>query len=155
MAAKPPAQTKRLHQSPCRTKKPAQPSYAGSHRGVRSDLVSDLSAIVIKLLIQATLVGPGQMTIVRTTHIVFLLIYGTKIATISTGLSAGELPVPTFGIDAMFLIIHPMIDLVYPRMILQMSGLMPGPLSKRSGRNKQRNGSSNKNFHNCRFLSYI
>jgi hypothetical protein len=106
-------------------------------RRVRPDLVSDLSTIVIKLLIQRPLVGLRQMTIIGATHIVFLLVNGLDIAAIRTGLRTGDLSVTTLGIDAPFLVVLAPIDLVDTGMILQMRRLMTRTLlSKRSRGNE-------------------
>ena len=78
------------------------------------------------------------MTIVGTTHIVFLLVNGLDIAAILTGLRTGDLPIPAFGIDAPFLVVLAAIDLIYAGMILQMRRLMTGTLlSKRCCSDKQ------------------
>jgi len=98
---------------------------------------------MIELLIQRTLIGPGEMTIVGTPHIVFLLVDAAKIAAILTGLPARELSVTTLGVDPPFLVIDTAIDLVYPGMILQMGRLMTGPLSKRSSNKKHGNSRQN------------
>lgn len=94
---------------------------------------------MIELLIQRTLVGPGEMTVVGTPHIVFLLVDAPEIAAIIAGLPPGKFSFATLGVDAPFLVIHPAIDLVYPGMIFQMGRLMTGALSKRRSNKKHGN----------------
>lgn len=109
---------------------------------------------MIKLLIQATLIGLRKMAIIGAAHIVFLLVDGLDIATILAGLGTGDLSVTTLGVDAPFLVVLAAIDLVYAGMILQVRRLMTGTLlGKRCCSKKQCNSSSNKRFHDCRILS--
>ena len=122
-------------------------------RGVLSKLMSDLPAIVIELLIQTTLVGLRQMTIVCLTHIMLLLVHGLDVAAILPGLGSRDLSLPTLLIDAPLLVVLTTIDLVYSGMILQVRRLMAGPLlSKTSRGKKESDGSNNKRFHDCRFF---
>ena len=116
--------------------------------------MSDLSAIVIKLLIQAALVGLREMTIVRAPHIMFLPVDGLDIAAILASPGTGDLPITTFGIDAPLLVVLASIDLIHTGMILQMRRLMTGTLlSKGCCGNKQCKHSNKKRFHDCRILS--
>lgn len=98
--------------------------------------MSYLPAILIELLIQCSLIGLREMTMVFPAHIVFLLVDGPEITPVLMGLRTRDLAFLTFRVDAVFLAVHAPVHLVNPGMALYMGRLMTGTLGKGSAGDK-------------------
>jgi hypothetical protein len=115
----------------------------------------DLSAVMIELLIQGALIGLREMTMIFLAHSVLFPIDGLDISAVMHRLPMRDLTFLPFPGDAMLLAIFPPVDLIHPRMIFKMSGLMARALGKRSACNKQGKRSGDKCFHCFSILSYL